>query len=73
MLNEDYTEPASLTYTFNTSTMSGDRACLYFGVVDDRNFEGDHSFTVSVYLPTTPEGITVGTDSQSVTIEDNDG
>ena len=73
VLGADYTLPQSLQYVFNTSTMSGDRLCLEFGILDDDNFEGDHSFVVSVSPPTSPPGITIGTDSVEVTIEDDDG
>ena len=70
----DFTPPASLVYTFDTSTVTGQDECLTFDINNDNDFEGDHSFTVSVSpAPTSPPGIIIGTDSIEVTIEDDDG
>ena len=67
----DFTSPMSLEYFFDTSTTTGPGPCLTFGITDDNNFEGDHSFTVSV-SSTSPPGIST-TASTIVTITDDDG
>lgn len=72
VLGEDYIEPPSLLYIFPNTTISGDQQCLEFRILDDDVFEYQVDFNVSVTLPSSPPGITIGTDNVFVEIEDND-
>ena len=64
--------PDPFNVTFGVGTLADTTACVFISTNDDKNFEADHDFTVSIES-TTPS-ITIGVPSSvTATLIDNEG
>ena len=67
---------SSPTITFASGSSDGTSACTNVDIIDDDNFEGDHSFDITLDGTTVAPAscASVGMpDTATVTITDNDG
>ncbi len=71
----DYSEVETMMLTFPAGSMDGDdmTQCTDVNITDDSYFEGDETFTVTLTLLTTDQGVTTGNDMTTVTIIDDEG
>ena len=69
----DYTTPADPTVTFAAGDGDGDSQCLSVTILNDDDFEGDHSFTVQI-MSIEPPSVDIDTTAMgSAVIQDDDG
>ena len=73
VLGEDFTQPSPLQVTFSSGDVVGDTACAAFGILNDRNLEFDHEFTVNIKSVTPPGPVISNSSSTTVNIVDDDG
>ena len=71
---QDFTSPAMPTVVFNTGADNGDTVCTSITIIDDNDFEGDHSFTANIdsISPSTID-IVLSTTAAEIVIEDDQG
>lgn len=70
-LDAALSSPSDGVLTFNTGSVSGQRQCTTFTIIDDDLLEGDENFQVSLDSPTGGANLDDPT-SATVTITDND-
>ena len=61
----------SMDVVFPAGTSNGDMQCIAVTIIDDREMEGDETFTVT--LATSSSAVTLGNAVTTITITDNDG
>ena len=71
---QDFTSPAMPTVVFNTGADNGDTVCTSITIIDDDDFEGDHSFTADIdaITPSTID-IMLSTTAAEIVIQDDEG
>ena len=71
---QDYNVPTPPTVTFTTGAMNGAIECLNITLIDDDNYEGNHSFTAEIdsIVPATLD-IDISNSSATILILDNNG
>ena len=74
-INEDYSVTPPVTVVLPTGFQNGQDVCETIGLINDNNFEGDHTFTVQIMPPVAPTGVNINVDPAlaSITLQDNDG
>ena len=69
---EDFTTPADLNLLFSVGSGNGDTNCLTVPILEDVDFEGDHSFTVDIVsISPTSVGLADNAGVAVVNIEDD--
>ena len=66
--------PTTVSFLESENPQTGDGRCVNVMITDDENYEGDHTFTMSLGpLTVSPSLATIIGGSATVTIQDNDG
>ena len=73
-INEDFSGTSPSTVSFPAGSVDGNTSCLSIPIIDDDNFEGDHSFTARI-MGVEPDTVNITIDDTlaSIMIQDNDG
>ncbi len=63
----------TMDLTFALYSMDGDTVCLDVVIFNDTLVEGDETFTVTLTLVSTDQGVTTGNNTTAITITDDEG
>ena len=71
-MGEDFQGPTPPTLTFvSSSTTNLDTLCTNITIIDDANYEGNHTFVVEIGAIAEPSILTNTTNNVTVLIQDN--